>query len=128
MDALPALKKVAVDKVEAYTTELAVNYDPAKGYNEGAQSKLPLSVLKIGELGIATAPIEMDHRNGIYVKENSPFAMTMVSAYTNGSFGYIPAEEAFPNGGYEVESCRYVKGTAEQIEEKLVSLLIDLHQ
>ena len=126
IDALPNLKKVEATSVSSSTEELEVTHDPAKGYKEGETNLLPLSVMSIGPVAIATTPIEMDHRNGLYVKENSPYEMTMISAYTNGSYGYIPAEEAFPNGGYEVESCRYVKGTAEEIEEKLVSMLEDL--
>ena len=87
---------------------------------------MPLSVMAIGNVAIATAPFEMDHRNGITVKENSPYEMTLISAYTNGSYGYIPDKDAWPNGGYEVDTCKYVKGTGEMIAGELVSMLTEL--
>ena len=82
----------------------------------------------IGDLAIATSPNEMDHRLGMYVKENSPYTMTFMSAYSNGNYGYIPAESSFPNAGYEVNSCRYVAGTGEIMANEIVELLKTVHQ
>ncbi len=127
IDAIPNMKKVETVKISATTELFEVTYDPAKGYSDD-KTTMPLSVMAIGDVAIVTAPFEMDHRNGITVKENSPYEMTLISAYTNGSYGYIPDKEAWPNGGYEVESSRFVQGTAELIEEKMLSMLGDLHK
>jgi len=128
IDAIPSLKKVDPGSISATTLDFEVTYDPEKGYSNDKTTEMPLSVMTIGNVAIATAPFEMDHRNGITVKENSPFEMTLISAYTNGSYGYIPDKDAFPNGGYEVESSRFVPGTAELIEEKLLDMLEEMHQ
>lgn len=127
IDAIPNMKKVETGKIQAETLDFEVTYDPAKGYSD-EKTTMPLSVMAIGNVAIATAPFEMDHRNGIAVKENSPFEMTIISAYTNGAYGYIPHKDAFPNGGYEVESSKFVPGTAELIEEKLLDMLGEIHQ
>ncbi len=127
IDAIPTMKKVEATDVSAKTAVFEASYDPKKGYDEGKIGELPLSVLTIGNVAIATAPFEMDHRNGLAVKENSPFEMTLISAYTNGSYGYIPHKDAIPNGGYEVKSSRFIPGTAELVEEKLLNMLTEIH-
>ncbi len=58
--------------------------------------------VRLGELGIATAPGEIFCEIGQAVKGNSRFAHTMFVGYTNGSIGYVPVPEAYPEGGYEV--------------------------
>lgn len=128
VDAIPTLKKVDPGKIKAETLDFEVTYDPEKEYSSDKTTAMPLSVMTIGNVAIVTAPFEMDHRNGITVKENSPFEMTLISAYTNGSYGYIPDKDAWPNGGYEVESSRFVQGTAELIEEKLLAMLEDIRK
>jgi len=45
------------------------------------------------------------------IKACSPFANTFVLAYTNGNIGYVPTEDAFPQGGYEVDSAIKFYGT-----------------
>lgn len=127
IDALPDLKKVDPGSISAKTLDFEVTYDPEKDYATG-KTAMPLSVMTIGSVAIATAPFEMDHRNAITVKESSPFEMTLISAYTNGSYGYIPDKDAFPNGGYEVESSRFVPGTAELIEAELIDMLKEIQK
>lgn len=125
INAIPGLKKTDVGSISAKNLDFEITYNPDKGYSS-EKTTMPLSVMAIGNVAIATAPFEMDHRNGITVKEKSPFEMTLISAYTNGSYGYIPHKDAFPNGGYEVESTRFVPGTAERIEAKLLDMLNEM--
>jgi len=84
---------------------------------------IQICAIRIGSLGFASAPYEMFHKNGSQVKDGSPYEMTFMCAYTNGSYGYIPTLEAFPNGGYEVNACVYIPGTGEQVADSLIALL-----
>ena len=99
------------DKVESY----------GKTYN------VRIAAYSFGEFSIATVPLEMDHRNGMFVKANSPYTMTFVCGYSNGSHGYMPAASSFPNGAYEVNSTRFVAGTGENIADDLVEMLSELY-
>ena len=65
--------------------------------------------------------------NGMEVKQGSPFKMTFMCAYTNGSNGYIPSTFAFSRGGYEVDTTYFVQGTGEALAQELVRLLSELH-
>ncbi len=88
-----------------------------------ANSTMPLSAVAIGDIGFAVAPYEMFDTNGQQIKANSSYTMTFVCAYSNGSYGYIPSEISWPNGGYEVDTCKYAKGTGEMLANELVSML-----
>lgn len=126
--ALPNLTPVQTGKIETVTEKHASTVKPEKVSDYGETSNLEICALAFGDVAIATAPFEMDHRNGKFVKENSPYKMTFMSAYSNGSTSYIPAESSFPNGGYEVNSCRFVAGTGEGIASHLVTMLNTLYQ
>lgn len=88
----------------------------------------PFSIYAVsfGDIGFAAAPYEMFDTNGEYIKENSPFAMTIVAECANGAVGYIPSSIAWDNRGYEVDTCRYQKGIGEELAENYVSMLTEL--
>ena len=54
------------------------------------------------------------------------YEMTFMLAYSNGSFSYIPDEKAFGYDCYEKNTCRYLKGTGEDIAATHVRLLNQL--
>ena len=126
--AIPSLTPVQTGKIETLTEEYVGTVKPEKVSDYGETAKLEICALAFGDVAIATAPYEMDHRNGKFVKDNSPYKMTFMSAYSNGSNSYIPAEASFPNGGYEVNSCRFVAGTGEGVASQLVTMLNSLYQ
>lgn len=69
------------------------------------ESELRLSAFRIGGLGVACIPGEPFVEIGFAIKEGSPFEKTWVFANTNGYGGYMPTEESFAQGGYEVRTC-----------------------
>jgi neutral ceramidase len=65
---------------------------------------LPVRFLKLADdLVIWAAPIELFCEISNEIREQSPFPFTFYYGYTNGWFGYMPTEDAWKNGGYEVE-------------------------
>ncbi len=83
----------------------------------------PFTAVSIGDIGFAAAPYEMFDTNGMEIRAASPYKMTFICAYTNGHMGYIPSALAFPNGGYEVFTCKYTPGIGEEFAGELVRLL-----
>jgi neutral ceramidase len=67
---------------------------------------LEIHAMRIGEIAFVGIPGELFVEIGLAIKASSPFAMTLVSGYTNGIYFYIPTAAAFAQGGYEVESYR----------------------
>ena len=54
----------------------------------------------------------------------SPGPFTTVQ--DGGRYGYIPSSIAWDSGGYEVDTCKFVKGTGEMLADELVGLLDQL--
>ncbi len=86
-------------------------------------TEFPLVAISCGDLAFCAFPYEMWDTNGKECREASPFKVTFVSSLTNGSIGYIPAAHAFPNGGYEVYSCRFAPGCGEEFVGEMLKLL-----
>ncbi|MBE6712715.1 MAG: hypothetical protein E7580_04235 [Ruminococcaceae bacterium] len=95
---------------------------------EGRDTTIPLTVIGCGDIAFATTPNESFCQNGKQVKEGSPFKMTFFCELTNDDRGYIPAEECFVNGGYEVRICPHGKGAGERIANELIYMLCGNYQ
>ena len=135
--ALAAVVKSALDSAEEVNTapfkstrsDFVATHSEAYKSKSGTKSKtdtLHLTVLSMGDISFATVPCEWHDTCGQMVKGDTPYKMTFVCGYSNGSKSYIPSSAAFDNGGYEVSSCHFEKGTGEAIAEELLRLLRDL--
>lgn len=95
---------------------------------ERGDLQVPVTALVLGDLSFATVPYEMFHQNGQQVKSGSPCEMTFICEVTNGDFVYVPAEECYANGGYEVSITPMAKGGGERIANHLVEMLTELNR
>src|SRR5437870_6102860 len=87
-----------------------------------------VSAFRIGPLAAVTVPGELFTEIGMRIKAASPFAAPLIAGYSNGSIGYIPTVEAYPEGGYEVtHACRVDPGAGTLIEAEAGRLLRELH-
>ena len=93
----------------------------------GTERTLELNAIALGDLSIVTAPYEMFCNSARQVKDQTPFAMTMVFSCTNDGAAYIASNEAFDHGCYEVDNRRFVRGTAEKAVENFLDMLNQLH-
>ena len=84
---------------------------------------LNLTAIRFGDVGFAGAPYEMFDTNGKEIREASPCQTTFSCGYTDGSSGYMPSDDAFPHGQYEVYACKFVSGTGEICAAKLADML-----
>lgn len=74
-----------------------------------------LSLVTIGDIALVGIPGEPFVEFGLALKANPYFAHVFVAGYCNDLIGYIPTREAYPQGGYEVETARVAEGAGEQI-------------
>ncbi|RBP35893.1 neutral/alkaline ceramidase-like enzyme [Roseimicrobium gellanilyticum] len=79
------------------------------------------------ELAIVSLPGEIFVELGLAIKAASPYKHTFIAELANGSIGYIPNREAYPQGNYEVVSARCEVGSGEKLVETALSLLKELH-
>ncbi len=70
-----------------------------------------VQALRIDDIAIVGLPGEVFVEYQLRIKECSPFEHTLVLGYTNGNIGYVPTADAFPQGGYEVDTAIKYYGT-----------------
>ena len=85
-----------------------------------ATSTMELNTFCIGDIGFVNGSYEMFCENGMYIKENSPFATTFIM---EGNLIYLATEAAYDYRSYEADTSYYVKGTAEKLAEEFVQML-----
>lgn len=87
---------------------------------------LKLQAIRIGDLGIASAPCEVFAETGLAIKKDSPLASTFHLELANGYGGYLPPKEQHELGGYETWPARssFLEVDAERkIRERLLEML-----
>lgn len=86
-----------------------------------------LQAITIGdEIALIAMPGEPFVGIGLAVRQNSPFANTLFSGYSNVGWSYIPTAPDYPLGGYEVEVTPFDPAAAGVIVEESLALLRDL--
>ena len=89
--------------------------------------EMPVSCVTIGHtIAFGGFPGEPFTQLGRTLKEKSKFKMTIPTCTTNGSFGYLPEESAYAEGGYEQRSSRYASGVGERLVQGLLATLDEL--
>jgi hypothetical protein len=66
-----------------------------------ATVELPLQVLRIGDVGIMSLPVETFAEMGLELKAKSPFPRSFTVSIANGYYGYMPTPRQHQLGGYE---------------------------
>lgn len=79
------------------------------------------------ELAVVSLPGEIFVELGLAIKAASPFKHTFIAELANGSIGYIPNRDAYPQGNYEVVSARCEVGSGEKLAETAIALLKEVH-
>lgn len=64
-------------------------------------AKVPLQVLRIGDICIGSTPCETFAEMGLEFKQRSPFAQSFMVELNHGYMGYLPTPRHFELGGYE---------------------------
>lgn len=87
-------------------------------------AKVPLQVLKIGDIVIGTTPCETYTEIGQAFQKRSPFADTFMVELNHGYIGYLPTPRHFELGGYSTwPGTNYLEPRA---SEKIVDHLVEM--
>ncbi len=98
--------------------------------HQGEERRTWLQALRIGDVAIVAVPGEFFTVLGIDIKRASPFRYTAIAGVANDYIGYIPDDEAYDLGGYQVWTGYHSlveRGTGEMIVREAVRLLEELH-
>lgn len=76
---------------------------------------MEIAALSIGDLAMTFAPLEMFNKNGKQLRDASPYDMTFNCGYSLNYRGYMPSQDCWPHGEYEVYMCNFLPGTGEHV-------------
>jgi molybdopterin-guanine dinucleotide biosynthesis protein A len=88
-----------------------------------------LQVTRIGDVAVVGIPAEFFAKLGLDIKNRSPFPRTYIAGLANDWIGYVPDQDAFKLGGYQVWTgfhsyCE--PGTGERMVETIIEMLNEL--
>ena len=90
----------------------------------GKPLTVEVQVIALGDdLAWVSLPGEVFVQLGLAVKAGSPFKQTMIAELANGSVGYVPTRQAYPQGNYEVVSARCAAGSGELLVDAALGQL-----
>jgi neutral ceramidase len=94
--------------------------------HQGEERTTWLQVVRIGDVAIVGVPAEFFTKLGLDIKNRSPFRHTVIAELANDWIGYVPDQDAFKLGGYQVWTgfhsyCE--PGTGERIVDEAVAML-----
>jgi len=87
----------------------------SRDFYGSATKDVELQLLRIGPAVVAGIPAEPFCQVGLAIKAASPFTHTFFGGYTNGCLAYIPTADAYPLGGYEVDTTPFSPEAADAV-------------
>ncbi|HUP80886.1 MAG TPA: hypothetical protein VM260_20215, partial [Pirellula sp.] len=88
------------------------------------ETKAPVQVLRIGNIGIGSSPCETFAETGLEFKKRSPFKNSFMVELAHGYYGYLPTPRHFELGGYETwPGTNYLEPTA---SDKILAALLEM--
>lgn len=97
-------------------------------YHRDETYDFEITTLAIDNIALVAIPAEYFVELQLEIKKRSPFDYTYLLTTSNGYTSYIPDEKAYDQGGYEVDSAKFVPGSGERIMEQILEMLNRLGQ
>ena len=94
-------------------------------FEPGPENQLNLTVLKVGPVILAGVSAQMFTEFGTQFKLLSPYKYSFMIGHCNGTTGYIPTDDEYPEGGYEVLRSRTMPGNENVIIENLLGIVYE---
>ena len=88
---------------------------------------VPVTAIRMDDFIWITFPGELFHEIGQTIKSSMHTANTYIVGYSNGSFGYMPTQKAFGEGGYEPWSAKFAPATEKIFIAGVQNMLIQLY-
>jgi hypothetical protein len=122
-----------VKSIDAITTSLTLpgkkackDKFPQSSYESAPDVEIRLSTFRIGHLVLAGISGEVMNEIGLEIKKQSPYSSTIIVTHCNGSSGYICADKAFPEGGYEIMVTHLMPGAEKPLTNKILQMIYAL--
>ena len=88
---------------------------------------VPVTAIRLGEFSWVTFPGELFHEIGQKIKAAEHSRISFFAGYCNGSYGYLPTQQAYSEGGYEPWSSQFAPVTEKILIKGVDELLMRLY-
>jgi hypothetical protein len=95
-------------------------------FRNGTKYEFDITIIALSDVALIALPCEYFVEFQLEIKEQSPFQHTYLLTTSNGYAGYIPDRVAYDQGGYEVDSTKFARGSGEIIQETILQALKSL--
>ena len=92
-------------------------------FESAPDEELRLSILKIGNIIFAGVSGQAFTEIGLKFKRQSPYKFSFIVDHCNGRSGYIPTDDEYKEGGYEVLMSRIMPGKEKYIIDNLIEMV-----
>ena len=119
-----------MNKMDAGTVELLQTTCTVENISGAETTERRITVFSIGDVAFVNNDYEMFCSNGKYIKDNSPFEMTIVTTIGRSTSCYIPDAATFAYediDSYEETKCIHPAGTGEILAEAFVAALKQIY-
>jgi hypothetical protein len=120
LDAAAKLYPVAAGPVRSGRSEWKLlsrrNWSQGSGRETGKEITTEVQALRAGDLCFLAVPGELFSEYTAWFREASPLPLTAVVSIANDSVGYLPTDEAVPQGAHEI-----THSAAEKVQEALLA-------
>src|SRR5215217_14809 len=128
---LDELKERAAPATEIEAATFATkraNMTLSRAQTYGGRESIPveLHLLQVGPAVLAGTEGEPFAEIGLEIKAGSPWPTTWFGGYTAGWAGYIPTPDAYPQGGYEVDTSPFAPEAAGRLVAETLAALEEL--
>jgi hypothetical protein len=87
-----------------------------------------VQAIRVNDIFITGMNAEMFFETGLEIRARSPFPDTFALGYTNGTIGYLPRADDYPEGGWEIDARYAVPDRIFQVHPHPVALHPDSEQ
>jgi neutral ceramidase len=108
------------------TKRANMTFSRAQTYGGREAFSVELHLLQIGPAVLAGTEGEPFAEIGLQIKAGSPWPATWFGGYTGGWAGYIPTPDAYPQGGYEVDTSPFAPEAAGRLVAETLAALEEL--
>ncbi|MBA3451375.1 MAG: neutral/alkaline non-lysosomal ceramidase N-terminal domain-containing protein [Chloroflexia bacterium] len=118
----------AIEAATFATKRANMTFSRAETYGRQTTFPVALHLLQIGPALLAGIEGEPFAEIGMAIKNGSPWPATWFGGYTGGWAGYIPTADAYPLGGYEVDTSPFAPDAAARLVDETLTALRDLER
>jgi hypothetical protein len=134
LDIMPFIQTGRGENLRTLQKEVELELNPKnmddnediQALRDGTSYRFGITFIAMNDIVFVGLPCEYFVEFQLEIREQSPFAHTFLLTTSNGYAGYVPDRKAYDQGGYEVNSTKFVAGSGELIRDSILQGLQEL--